>query len=156
MQKISHAHGPISGLEIYGHGNNGFLVLGKYYYFDSEKIPFSSEEMKGVFSKDATIKLNSCSSGKGDIGREFSQMIGKHYLQKGGKVYSSKAYILSSFARKFPGSTITGPVVKEAALSNSLLMQLFSVIELLSKDKNSYKFDSNTISEVYIPPAAKK
>lgn len=89
LEAIREKVGPIGGLIIYDHGSPGSI--------ESLELPNTpNRARKGLFSKGAMIKLNNCLTGNGEKDHRFVESLGRHFLDQGGTVYSSKVSIGSN------------------------------------------------------------
>jgi len=130
--EIKKNYGSIYGLEIFGHG-----AIGELEDIDIKSLIGSGQysPLTNVFLPGGKIILTSCSTGGGERGKKFTEEFGKLFLDKGGRVYSSKLTINSRLYEAYLKSKGLPDIATKTMLSISRNTALnFTVpVELLSR-----------------------
>ena len=98
------------------------------------------------------IRLNSCSTGRGDVGQDFAQHMGKAYLKEGGRVYSANVSVDSPYEELAPKAA--RPLIKGAKAVgsfNPFVYQFGLALGFIAGEKPAYAKTRETI----IPPTSK-
>ncbi|HRK03315.1 MAG TPA: DUF4347 domain-containing protein, partial [Oligoflexia bacterium] len=87
VEAIAATHGPITRLDLVGHGNEGAIYFGSQNMtaFDFAK----TRMLEGVFAKDAQVRMSTCFSGRGKNGDELLNSMAIRLLDEGGTMYAA-------------------------------------------------------------------
>lgn len=151
LRAIREKHGPIHGMEVFGHGSRGRMDLA-----NGTSVTNPNWRYRDIFEKNGKIKLSSCEVGNGPQGEEFTKSIGETFLDKGGTVYSSKVIFSTNLFSSFLSNRLGVPEAvteKTRRMKNifSLSPQAmeFSLFLHLLNDEN---FPSDPVRKTVISP----
>lgn len=157
LREIRKTHGPIYGMEIFGHGGSGSM---EFPSDESVASPGRIGSYAEIFELNAKIKLTSCDVGNGARGEEFVTRVGNTFLAEGGVVYSSKVIIRSRLFSSLRSSKLGVPQSVNSKIERMSsywpAMPLTVELRVLWHLLNDERFPSDPIRKTIISPLKNK